>query len=191
MVRGGRDRQLQRHTHDIHTQIELFSLSQYNFGLKMVMLFHRQVHEFFIHFSNRQLQIHGKLSKNVYLTLEQQGFEPHGSTFMWLFVCLFAFSVVNTTILQDLQLVEPMDVEPQIRRNHREGKSCTNMHKFFTSQRLFPLTSTLLKGQLYKDFPYPCPYKCLASGIINNPNHNATLVTINKCILIPKVLSFH
>lgn len=105
------------------------------------------------------------------------------------FVCLF--SVVNATILQDLQLVEPMDVESQIRRNHGEGKPSTNMHKFFTSQRLFPLTSTLLKGQLYKDFPYPCPCKCLASGIINNPDHSAMLVTINKCILMPKVLSFH
>lgn len=39
------------------------------------------------------------------LTLEQRGFELCGSTYTWI------FSIINTTVLYNLWLVESMDVE--------------------------------------------------------------------------------
>lgn len=44
------------------------------------------------------------------LTLEQRGFERHGSTYTR------SFSVVNVTTLHDLQLVDSKDAEPHMRR---------------------------------------------------------------------------
>ena len=48
----------------------------------------------------------------IQLTLEQQGFELHGSTYMQIFF----FSTANTTGLHDLQLGDSTDEEPGLQR---------------------------------------------------------------------------
>ena len=59
----------------------------------------------------------------IQLTLEQ-----HGSTYTWI-----AFSVLNTKVLHDPQLVESTNVEPQIQR---ANYNVMDGFFFFTSQRV-------------------------------------------------------
>ena len=65
-------------------------------------------------------------------------------------VCGFYFSIVNITVLYDSQLVEFIDVEPQIQRNHVYGGLCINCTQVFRFFFFFFLS--------FLSFPGPCPW---------------------------------
>ena len=58
------------------------------------------------------------------------------------------FSVVNTTALHHLQLVESAEVKSQIWKNHIEGQLQV-IYEFLTAEKVVASNPTLLKSQMY------------------------------------------
>ena len=58
------------------------------------------------------------------------------------------FSVVNTTALHHLQLVESAEVKSQIWKNHIEGQLQV-IYEFLTAEKVGALSPALFKGQVY------------------------------------------
>ena len=81
------------------------------------------------------------------------------------------FSVVNTIVLHDRQLVESSDVEPLTQRSCCMEKLCIwsadyNLQADFRICRgSAPLTPALFKGQLYRWAQYSIKRKCLGKGM--------------------------